>query len=874
MEKGGVVVKKKTGSITDYFGVIEPYDEHFALTKHSGLIGAIELSGRDPDGLLPLDHAALSGIAQTIYGKLNRNITVSQYYAHFDGMQVTLRVRADRISNTLSQRRAQYLNKQNLSGSKIVHYFEIEPDENINKLNLADMLRHLGMAAFDVRSRTLLRNALSAEAAFVVELAQLERMQAQLNDAMQEVAAKWSGLFSARILPLQETWAHLRFLAGLDPLALDRALHEALPEEDWDVYVSSGDIDNLVVAGMDVLKVPGVTNKYVKMGSVRRFSNEGGKMKPGLWAADDKSPARLKGNYVLMTRWKPLTEFEKAMLFTKKNIALERASLNFFEMMSGGENRSVLEKQAGMKPAIKAKLEELGIAESLPDHWGIGQSFVCIFGEDPAKVRQTALDMNRAAGNARVNVIWESVSVDRAFRTFQPGQQRESSRDLYMTSSQFAAASLIYQSSSGQMVIPDLGNEEATYPLQSKDGKIFHFSPFVGGRGMLVGIGPIRSGKTFFKNTYATHFQKYGGLYRAVDIDPGSETVAQLFGRDAGIFRVSNAPGCGSNPFASYRGPGDVLFKVHLTRLLHQFLAANDTPEHRAIAPDEQEAMDTAINATLDLPAEARTLSSLVMHMPAKLRVKFARWVRKDDDRRAGDAGWYSHLFDADVDSIGALTKKVAVFNLQALRDDPKAIIPVQTDILYRITQAFEDPGLRHLPKLLDLDECHFPLSIPSFAEYIVQKIRTWGKWFGSVHMWTQSPEELSKLAGWPAIRSACTTFVFMADPNMDEALYMTTFPFLTAGECAAIRELIPKREAYIIQHELGISKTVVIDVEPEQAVVNTSHPREAALRDSLIRQYGFEEGLRRAVEQIAGDVTDEGDADKVVSRLKAVSCN
>ncbi|RZI40355.1 hypothetical protein EGT07_23725 [Herbaspirillum sp. HC18] len=864
--------KKKAGLVTDYFGVIEPYDEHFALTKNSALIGAIELCGRDADGLLPLDHAALSGIAQSIYGKLNRSITVSEYYAHFDGMEITLRDRKNSISHTLSQRRAEYLNKMNLSGSRIVHYFEIDPDENLNKLRFADMLRHLGLAAFDGRSRTLLKNALSANDAFVVELGMLDRMQAQLNDAMQEVTAKWAGLFSARILPLQETWAHMRFLAGLDPIALDRALHEALPEEDWDIYLSSGDITNVVVGGMDVLKVSGVTNKYVKMGAVRRFSGEGGKMKPGLWAADDKSPARLKGNYVLMTRWKPLTEFQKAMLFTKKNMALERASLNFFSMMTGGENRNVIEKQASMKPAIKAKMEELGVAESMPDNWGIGHSFVCIFGEDPKKVRQTALDMNRAAGNANVNITWESVGVDRAFKTFQPGQGRESRRDLYMTSSQFAAASLIYQSSSGQMIIPDLGNEEATYPLQSKDGKVFHFSPFVGGRGMLVGIGPIRSGKTFFKNTYATHFQKYDGLYRAVDIDPGSETVAQLFGSDSGVFRVSNEPGCGSNPFASYRGPGDTLFKVHLTRLLHQCLQANDTPEHRTIAPDEQQAMDNAINATLELPEQQRTLSTLVLHMPKKLRVKFARWVRKADESSAGDAGWYAHLFDADKDSVGALNKKIGVFNLQALRDDPKAIIPVQTDILYRITQAFEDPALRHVPKLLDLDECHYPLSIPSFAEYIVQKIRTWGKWFGSVHMWTQSPEELDKLAGWPAIRSACTTFVFMADPNMDEALYMRTFPFLTAGECAAIRELIPKREAYIIQHELGVSKTVVIDVEPEQRVVNTSHPREAALRDALIKQYGFEDGLRRAVEQLAENMVEEGDDSKVVSRLKVVN--
>lgn len=857
----------KIGSTAEYFGVIEPYDNHFALTKNSALIGAIEISGRDPDGLSLADHAALCAIAQSIYGSLDRQVTITQYFAHFDGVKVELRPRKDPISNTLSTQRADYLNSLNLSGSRLVHYFEIDPDENLNKLRMADFFKHLGTAVFEKRSRLLLKNAISPDSMFLVELEQLDRMAVKLQDTLAEVAQKWSGLFSARLLSLQEMWAHMRFLATMEPSALALGLNEAIPEEDMDIALSSGDVSNVQVERMEVLKLAGLTNTYVKVAAVRRFSRKGGKMLPGMWAFHDKAPARLRGNYVLMTRWRPMTEFKKDLMFSKKNTELERATLNLFDMLSGSE-KGAADKQASMKPALQAKIDELNIAEALPDVWGIGNSFICVFGDDPKKIRATATDMAAALGNAKINVMWESVTIKNAFAAFQPGQDRESERDLYMPSSQFAAASLLHQPSIGQLTVPDLGDEEACYQMLSKDGSPYHFSPFVNGRGMVIGIGPIRKGKTFFKNTLATHSQKYGGLYRAIDIDPGTEPIAGIFGDDAGIFRASQEADTGANPFASCRGPDDVTFKIHLTKLLMLFLEANDTLDFRSIATDEQAPLDKAITDTILLPKEMQSLSALVAHMPEKLQVKFSRWVKPSRQNSSTSAGWYAHLFDSRTDAIGRLDKRLGVFNLQALKDNQRLLKPVLADILYRITQSFEDPATRHLPKTLDIDECHHALKIPGFAEQLVTWIRTWGKWFAAVQLWTQSVEELMEVPGWSALRSAASTFIFFSDPEMDESLYRKAFPFLTAGECEAIRNLVPQKQAYILQPELGVSKVVVIDVEVAQRVVNTSHPREAALRDSLTKQYGFEEGLRRAIAELAPTLTRDPE-DDVYSRLQ-----
>jgi type IV secretion system protein VirB4 len=361
----------------------------------------------------------------------------------------------------------------------------------------------------------------------------------------------------------------------------------------------------------------------------------------------------------------------------------------------------------------------------------------------------------------------------------------------------------------------------------------------------------------------AMHFMKYGGFYRAIDIDPGSELIAASFQDNKGVFRVSNAPNSGFNPFISYRGAGDLSFRPHLTQLMLEFLKANDSLADKVLTPAEQTELDTAIEDMLtgDLPEAQKTLSHLVAHLGEDLRRKFARWVRARNSSSGDHGGRYAHLFDSQIDAIGTLDTPIGVFNLQALRDDNKALRPALMETLYRITQSFEDPQYRHLPKQLDIDEAHYTLGIQECSEYIVSKIRTWGKFFGSINMWSQSAQEFKDIANWPAIRSAATTFWFMADPNMDMDLYQTTFG-LSYGQCEAIRNLVPKREAFLWQPEIGVSKVVLFDVELEQAIMNTSHPRDAAVRDRLIKQHGFAKGMDLSVEHFKeqgfGDVDDK----------------
>lgn len=834
--------REKIGSVLDLHSCYGVYNG-FVLTKTGSLLGAIELSGRDPDGMAPIDHQGLMQVARVIYGKLSKDISVTQYYTHFEGAQVTLARRDHPISDLMSQRRAEFLNQRNLCNSRLIHYFEIHPPENTNRLDIAGMLKHIAMSAVSGASRRVVKQALSRDNALMFIADQLERQSWALRDALSVVAAKWSGMMSADPLEIEEIWAHARFLATFQPRRLDTAQLETPPATNWDHFLTSGDVRHLRVANLDVLKIEDVEYQYVKIGAVSRL---GSPVREGLWGNGEDSPARLRGNYVLMHRFMPFNEFRRSMLFRGKQTELERSALSPWDVLQGRE-RSLHEKRLTMKPAIAQKIEELGEAEALDEVWGHGHSFVAAFHQDPARLRETVLSLDRACSNVGLSIVWEGVDLPYAYQTLQPGGQHKSMRDMILNGTQSAAAALVYQSALGQPHVEDLGGEEAQYVMESRDGRPFFFSNFIGGRAMLVGIGPIRSGKTFFKNTLATHFLKYGGVIRAIDIDPGTETLAQAFGADGGIFRVTADGRHGLNPFVNYQGEGDIGFIVHMTELLVEMMRANDDPGLQQLAHNEQEYLDSAIRKTLLLPPEMRTLDSLVAHMPMQLAQKFTRWTRGNDPQMSGR---YAPLFAAAEDGAGGLDKRVAVYNLQAVRDDADAMGPLLLELFYRITRAFEDPRRRGIPKELHVDECHHALRLKVFADYLVSKVRTWGKWGAGVQMWTQSPEELLRTDNWAAVRSAASTFVFMADPKMDDDLYLETFPFLQQGECEAIRGLVPKRQAFIVQPEIGIAKVVNLTVEPEQYVMNTSHPREAAIRTALIEEHGYERGMRLTLQR------------------------
>ncbi len=829
------------------FSVLCPY-EGFFLTKTGSLLGAIDLVGIDPDGETRDEATRAAIMAANIMTALPPTIDVTQYYIHMENHRVALRDRpGNPVNHRLSKDREAALNGRQLATTRLIHVFEIRDPTGLNPGSVTKLLSLLPQIPFDPHARALFLARLHAPTALLVREMDLEARARALRHVMDAVVAKWSMRMEASVLSSRETWRILKFLATCDERYLDVGTPIGVPTDDCDIALAAGDITPIAVDYTDMLRLEGAEPRYLRAASIVKTPHN----PIGLWSHGPDAPLRRRGNYVAMTHFSPLSQFERSFTFRAAENRLTRIKLDFKKILMADQ---VEVKEAQHETiGIRKRREELERADSIEDRWGSAVSQVMLINKDPLALIEECRLMDASLTNKQAQIIWESVGLPGVYAGFQPGGQGRSLRKSIVTLSRAAAMGLTAKSSTGTRIVPDLGNEEAQYILETENGEPFYYSPFVGGRAFVIGVGPTRSGKSFFKNTLSAHFLKYGGFLRALDIDPGTETLAKFYGADGGIIRLdADGAARGLNPFVSNEGEDDRGFVSHMIMLIGEMLKANDLPEAQRLTQAEQAEFDRAIIATTRLPAPMQSLHHMLAHMAPDIRAKLSRWV-------AG--GVYDGIFNVAEDGIGSFDKKIGVINLQAHKRTPNILRPLMLELFFRVTRLFESERYRGIPKQLDIDEAHHPLSIESFPPFLLDKVRTWAKWSAGITLWTQSPRDYLTVKGWEAIRTAASTYIFLADPEMIESLYVETFG-LTPGQCAAIRSLTPRQEAFIVQPEIGVAKKVRIRVEPAQHVINTSQPQEVVKRDRLIAEHGFERGFELAI--AAHEAAARADADRL----------
>jgi len=818
--------------VTEAFQVFAPYGS-WMLTRRGTLLAVVELEGVDPDALTRADLSHVALTARQVAEQLPPGAAASQYYVHLDRIPVHLRDRADPLRHRLSKARERFLNDAGgLARSFLFHVYEFGSDRAATGSLGAEIRDQLAGGFLEPEARRRFIRRLRTPDALLLSREGLARLARDATDQLDKIVAIWGKLGAARVVAPETAFGLLRYLASFDPAHL-LAPPRVVPEDDMDLALAAGDIEPVEIGYDAFLKLHGAETRYLRIGSVTTLPRQAlGWLTEGVDA-----PIARRGDYVIVHSFEPMSEITRALRFSEARAAIERTRMSLVNMIRG---ETTTEREE-WRPKYRAKLDAIARAEAEEDRWGLVATTLLVPDRDPVAATSRARDFARIFAARGIGLVWEALGLPFAFQAVQPGGAGASRRRSIVTSSRHGSLALAFKARTGQETVADLGQEEAGFIFETASGEPFHFSPFVGGRGFVIGVGPVRSGKTFLKNTLATHFLKYGGLVRAVDIDPGARCVAEIFSTDgAGYCALGDAGAL--NPFVSQQDGEDADFATHLGQLLALMLEANDTPEMRRVSAEEQADIDQSIRAVMALDPALRSMRALHAHLHSDTRRLFDRWF---------DRGMYAGILDAEADAIGRIDHPFAAWNLGAYRDRPQVLRPVLLDLFWRVTRAFEDPARRGVPKMLEIDEAHHALSIPVFRDYVTAKVRTWGKWQAGVTLWTQSPAEYGQVPEWSAIRSAASTFFFMADGRMDEDQYRRVFG-LRDGDIAAIRRLVPRREAYLVQPDLDIRKVVTLRVDPEQHVINTSHPREAQIRDRLIAEHGRDRGLVLAAAEIA----------------------
>ncbi len=822
--------------VNSYHGAFRPYNG-FVLSYTGSLVGAIEIDGIDPDGMSQKDMEAFSIVIRNLLNILPQSIILQQYYIHYRDLRITFAHRKNPVCNALNQYRAGHLNGMRLSGARCVLFVEMYP-EHQGQSSLSLFIRHLLRCLQSAASREYVRRFIMYGHVRSASKSALEELALALETIIRDIINYCSGLFQTRQLDLDETYRVMKFLATMEV----NYLHSDLQcPQTIDTDLSDGQVAPVTIKGMDLLRLHNLYKTYLRVMSVKQFNFD--RFTPGLFA---KGPIKTSGNYVLTTRYKGMSETSKTLFFFNRKKELERETITFADFIKGLDGGTEKDREMQVfRPSLIRKFQELDEASSLQDNLGLVATHGVVFDTDITELQKTTERLQSALQQNQFSILWETVAQIDVFFNLQPCADCRGRffRDIPLNTSQFSTLSLLYKSAQGTKVVEDLGREEAQYIFLSADDSPYYFSPFTGGRGFLIGVGPVRSGKSFLRTCTGIHWPKYGGFYRAIDIDPGSEPIAHAFGADAGIVRFDGMNDRGFNFFSQADGPDDLHFISHLNQQLMAMIGSNDSEELRHLSGADQLALDRAVRQVLRLPPDLQTLSTLVKHCPGSVQGKLTRFV---------GAGPYSRLFDAQHDAIGTIDRKIAIYNLAGIKDDSVAKPLVMAEIAYRVLRFYENPAFLSYPKWLDVDECHHILANPGLTKtMLLDRVRTWGKLQAGIGMWTQSGIELGNIENWEALRSAASTFIFTADPELNKDAYRSIFN-MKEGEMETIKGLIPKKEFYLIQRDLNVSKKCILSVEPEQYVLSTSRPAEQALYFDNVERYGFDAGVRKTMAAFA----------------------
>ena len=146
------------------------------------------------------------------------------------------------------------------------------------------------------------------------------------------------------------------------------------------------------------------------------------------------------------------------------------------------------------------------------------------------------------------------------------------------------------------------------------------------------------------------------------------------------------------------------------------------------------------------------------------------------------------------------------------------------------------------------MDEAWLFFRNETIRNYIVQAQKTWRKHRAAMILATQSLKELQESGLLPVVAECCPTKIFLANPEMDRAVYAEAF-HLNDTELDLIAGLVPPGQMVIRQAQ-G-SKKVRLNVDPVLYWIATNNANDNLKKmRSIFERYGFADGLRRLAEE------------------------
>jgi len=539
---------------------------------------------------------------------------------------------------------------------------------------------------------------------------------------------------------------------------------------------------------------------------------------------------KIPANFIAVSEWTPLPPAAARKEVNKRRRHFNIAKTGFISQL-GNDPAKVNPRDVLVDESKQADIEDLGdCLRALGEGQQLGEFSltVVLYGKDRQALDSLVGEFAGIFTNADGTLFAETYNQLNAYFAIVPGNYAFNLRRLYLLNTNYADLSFLFTILPGEKVNAYLGAEYLA--VMETDNDTPYFLNFHCGEvGHTLMLGMTGAGKTFASVFLVQSAQKYAPQTYIFDIGGGYECVTAIFGgtylnvgRESRDFTI--------NPFALDPTPENFQFLFSFFRVLIE----GWDQRYRMDFKEEQKLWN-AIERLYVLDPGQRTVSNLAS-IVGELKDRLFRWTR---------AGQYGFLFDNAEDTL--TFSDFQTFNFRGLGDAPELLEPLLFYILHRASNQITDPARLGTFKMFVMDEAWLFMRNDVIRDYILQAQKTWRKHRAAMVLSTQSLKELEDSGLLPVVAECCPTKIFLANPEMDRAVYAEAF-HLNPMKLDLIAGLVPPGQMVICQPHGA--KKVRLTADSVLYWIAANGANENLKKWKYFDQYGFADGLRRLAEE------------------------
>jgi type IV secretion system protein TrbE len=539
---------------------------------------------------------------------------------------------------------------------------------------------------------------------------------------------------------------------------------------------------------------------------------------------------KIPANFIAVSEWVPLAAAAARKEVNKRRRHFNIAKTGFISQL-GNDPAKTNPRDVLVDESKQADIENLGdCLRALGDGQQLGEFSLTILlhGKDRQALDSLVGEFAGVFTNADGTLFAETYNQLNAYFAIVPGNYAFNLRRLYLLNTNYADLSFLFTILPGEKINRYLSAEYLAV-METDNQTPYYLNLHCSEVAHTLILGMTGSGKSYLCNFLLQNAQKYDPLTFIFDIGGSFEALTHIFGgsylnvgREERDFTI--------NPFSLAPTRENQEFLFSLLRVLIE----GDGQRYRLEFREEIKLWN-AIERIYMLEPGQRTLSNL-SSIVGELRDRLYRWTR---------AGQYGFLFDNQEDTLSF--KSFQTFNFRGWSDSPELLEPLLFYILHRASREICDPRRLATFKAFLMDEAWLFMRNEVIRDYIVQAQKMWRKHKAAMILATQSMKELQESRMLQIVSESCPTKIFLANPEMDVALYREAF-HLNDTKIDLIARLIPPGQMVICQPQLTKKARLEVDSITHWMAVNSAG--ENLLRQEYFLRYGIAEGLRRLADE------------------------